>query len=168
LSAALRSTPDTRDRWERPVAAIVLVAGCVAGRVVGHPGGRVARWLTGGGLRRCLVVSGDGNSHRRRRQWCMTRWSTSLAGRKVRSARTTTDVPPLRWLPGIGDDGFATIINMNRLGELTAELGFIPADAAAIGGSPYGRRLVLSRIPACRLGIRVQRDDPEAEELALI
>jgi len=57
---------------------------------------------------------------------------------------------------------------MNRLGELTAELGFIPADAAAIGGSPYGRRLVLSRIPACRLGIRVQRDDPEAEELALI
>jgi hypothetical protein len=28
--------------------------------------------------------------------------------------------------------------------------------------------LVLSRIPACRLGIRVQRDDPEAEELALI
>ena len=75
---------------------------------------------------------------------------------------------PFRWLPGIGDDGFATIINMNRLGELTAELGFIPADAAAIGGSPYGRRLVLSRIPASRLGIRVQRDDPEAEELALI
>jgi len=57
---------------------------------------------------------------------------------------------------------------MNRLGELTAELGFIPADAAAIGGSPYGRRLVISRIAACRLGIRVQRDDPEAEELALI
>jgi hypothetical protein len=66
------------------------------------------------------------------------------------------------------DDGFATIINMNRLGELTAELGFIPADAAAIGGSPYGRRLVLSRIAACRLGIRMPRDDPEAEELALI
>jgi len=57
---------------------------------------------------------------------------------------------------------------MNRLGELTAELGFIPADAVAIGGSPYGRRLVLSRIPAWRLGIRGQRDDPEAEELALI
>ena len=33
---------------------------------------------------------------------------------------------------------------------------------------PSGRRLVLSRIPACRLGIRVQRDDPDAEELALI
>ena len=102
-------------------------------------------------------------------QWCIPRRSTSLAGRKVRSARTTTDVPPPQVAPRYSrDDGFATIINMNRLGELTAELGFIPADAAAIGGSPYGRRLVLSRIPACRLGIRVQRDDPEAEELALI
>ncbi len=70
-----------------------------------------------------------------------------------------------RW---VHDEEVATMINMNRLRELTAEFGFIPADAAAIGGSPYGRRLVLSRIPACRLGIRVQRDDPEAEELALI
>jgi hypothetical protein len=82
---------------------------------------------------------------------------------------TTTDVPPPQVAPRYRrDDAFATIINMNRLGELTAELGFIPADAAAIGESPYGRRLVLSRIPACRLGIRVQRDDPAAEELALI
>ena len=34
------------------------------------------------------------------------------------------------------DNGFATMINMNRLRELTAELGFIPAttDAAAIDG----------------------------------
>jgi len=34
------------------------------------------------------------------------------------------------------DNGFATIINMNRLRELTAELGFIPAttEAAAIDG----------------------------------
>ena len=29
-------------------------------------------------------------------QWCIPRWSTSLAGRKVRSAMTTTDVPPLQ------------------------------------------------------------------------
>ena len=50
---------------------------------------------------------------------------------------TTTDVPPLQVTPQCRrDNGFATMINMNRLRELTAELGFIPAttDAAAIDG----------------------------------
>ena len=49
---------------------------------------------------------------------------------------TTTDVPPLQVTPQYRrDNGFATMINMNRLRELTAELG-IPAttDAAAIDG----------------------------------
>ena len=32
-------------------------------------------------------------------QWCIPRRSTSLAGRKVRSAMTTTDVPPLQVTP---------------------------------------------------------------------
>jgi hypothetical protein len=47
---------------------------------------------------------------------------------------TTTDVPPLQVTPQCRRD--ATMINMNRLRELTAELGFIPAttDAAAIDG----------------------------------
>ena len=99
----------------------------------------------------------------------MTRWSTSLAGRKVRSARTTTDVPPPSGGSPVSEGRWVRHDHQyERLGELTAELGFIPADAAAIGGSPYGRRLVLSRIAACRLGIRMPRDDPEAEELALI
>ena len=41
---------------------------------------------------------------------------------------TTTDVPPLQVTPQCRrDNGFATMINMNRLRELTAELGFIPA-----------------------------------------
>ena len=59
------------------------------------------------------------------------------AGREVRSAMTTTDVPPLQVTPQCRrDNGFATMINMNRLRELMAELGFIPAttDAAAIDG----------------------------------
>ena len=54
---------------------------------------------------------------------------------------TTTDVPPLQVTPQcrrdeVHDVQVATMINMNRLRELTAELGFIPAttDAAAIDG----------------------------------
>ena len=32
-------------------------------------------------------------------RWCIPRWSASLAGREVRSAMTTTDVPPLQVAP---------------------------------------------------------------------
>ena len=51
--------------------------------------------------------------------------------------RNPRTCPPVQVTPQCGrDNGFATMINMNRLRELTAELGFIPAttDAAAIDG----------------------------------
>ena len=51
------------------------------------------------------------------------------------------------------------MIDMNRLRELTAELGFIPAttDEADIDGSPYGAPFGPPAFPACRVGIRVQQ-----------
>ena len=58
----------------------------------------------------------------------------------VPSTPSLTDIPPLEVAPRyregrwVHDEQVATMIDMNRLRELTAELGFMPAttDAAAI------------------------------------